>query len=115
MDEKLKAALDFSNYMITLTNQKRIIFEKYQNDLLYFFNGGQFTVSQQLISFCQSLIQLNQTEVVIIDDNQIPVEIENLQDFTQKILNVYFSATNSYLSEYTLLKNKRSVESIAYK
>jgi hypothetical protein len=112
MDERLKKALDYSNYMITLSNQKRILLEQYNNDLIYYFNSGQFTVSQQLVSFCQSLLSLKQTETVLVDDNGLPVEIENLEDFTKNILNVYFTASNRYLTEYTKLKKNRTVEGI---
>jgi hypothetical protein len=112
MDERLKKALDYSNYMITLSNQKRILLEQYNNDLIYYFNSGQFTVSQQLVSFCQSLLSLKQTETVLVDDNGLPVEIENLEDFTKNILNVYFKASNRYLTEYTKLKKNRTVEGI---
>jgi hypothetical protein len=112
MDERLKKALDYSNFMITLTNQKRILLEQYNNDLIYYFNSGQFTVSQHLISFCQSLLSLKQTETVLVDDNGLPVEIENLEDFTKNILNVYFTASNRYLTEYTKLKKNRTVEGI---
>jgi hypothetical protein len=112
MDDRLKKALDLSNYMITITNQKRILLEQYQNDLLHYFNGGQFSVSQQLISFCQSLLQLKQSETILIDDNGIPVEIENLDEFTSNIIDVYFTASNRYLTEYTKLKKNRSVEGI---
>jgi uncharacterized protein (TIGR00661 family) len=55
MDERLKEALDFSNLMITLDNQKRILKEQYQNNLMYYFNGSQFTVTQSLIS-CHGII-----------------------------------------------------------
>lgn len=41
MDERLVSALDFSNYMITLNNQKRILREQYQNDVVHYYNGGQ--------------------------------------------------------------------------
>jgi hypothetical protein len=112
MDERLKKALDYSNFMITLTNQKRILLEQYNNDLMYYFNSGQFTVSQQLISFCQSLLSLKQTETVLVDDNGLPVEIENLEDFTKNVLSVYFKASNRYLTEYTKLKKNRTVEGI---
>ena len=37
MDARLAKALDFSNYMVTLNNQKRLLAEKYQDDLLYFY------------------------------------------------------------------------------
>ena len=56
MDDKLKLALDFSNYMITLDNQKRVLQEKYEQDLIYYFNAGRFTVTQGLVSFVQSLL-----------------------------------------------------------
>lgn len=112
MDERLQKALEFSNYMITLNNQKRILQEQYQNDLLYYFNGGQFTASQQLISFCQALLALKQVEAILVDDNNIPVEVEDMAEFTTKIMNTYFLASNRFLSEYTKLKTNRSVEGI---
>jgi hypothetical protein len=115
MDDRLKQALDYSNYMITLSNQKRILLEQYNNDLLYFFKGGQFSVQPQLISFCQSLLSLKQTETVIVDDSGIPIEIENLEEFTKNILNVYFVASNKYLTEYTKLKKNRTIEGIVFK
>ena len=112
MDERLKKALDYSNYMITLTNQKRILLEQYQNDLIYYFNSGQFSVTPQLVSFCQSLLQLNQIETIIVDDSGIPIEVNNLEQFTKNIINVYFTASNRYLTEYTKLKKNRSVKGI---
>lgn len=112
MDERLKQAFDFSNYMITLSNQKRILAEQYKNDLMYYIGGGQFTVTQQLISFCQSLLQLKQTEAVLVDDSNFPIEIENLEEFTKSIVNVYFSASNRYLTEYNALKQNRTVQGI---
>jgi len=36
MDERLEKALDFSNYMLTLNNQKRLLAEKYQEELIHF-------------------------------------------------------------------------------
>ena len=69
-------------------------------------------MSHQLISFCQSLLQLKQTETVLIDDNGIPVEIENLDEFTKNVLNVYFKASNRYLTEYNKLKTNRTVKGI---
>lgn len=112
MDERLEKALDFSNYMITLENQKRVLKEQYQNNIIFYYKGGQFTVTQQLLSFCQSLIQLEQTSVVLIDDTEIPVEIEDLTEFTNEIVNVYWKATNSYLIEYNKLRSNRTVKGI---
>jgi hypothetical protein len=112
MDERLEKALDFSNYMITLENQKRVLKEQYQNNIIFYYQGGQFTVTQQLLSFCQSLIQLEQESIILVDDNDIPVEIENLKIFTNEIVSVYWKATNTYLMEYNKLRSNRTVEGI---
>lgn len=112
MDERLEKALDISNYMVTLNNQMRLLKEQYQNDIIHYYNGGQFTVKQDLVSFCQSLIALKQTETILVDDSGMPVEIEDLFEFTNTIVDVYFTATNKYLVEYNKLKKNRSVESI---
>jgi len=112
MDERLEKALDISNYMVTLNNQKRLLKEQYNENLIYYYNGGQFSISQQLISFCQTLVNLKQDQTVLIDDNGIPIEIESLESFVENLVTTYFEAANRYLLEYTKLKNQRSVESI---
>lgn len=112
MDDKLEQALDFSNFMITFDNQKRVLKEKYQSDLVYYFNGGRFTATQELISFCQSLLNLEQTQTILIDNNGMPVAVEDLENFSFEIVNVYTTATNKYLTEYNKLKTNRSVEGI---
>jgi hypothetical protein len=112
MDERLSKALEFSNYMVTLNNQKRILHEQYKQDLVYYYKGGQFSVTQELISFCQSLNNLGQTETVLIDDNRQPIQIESLEDFLLDIVNTYSDASNKYLTEYDNIKKNRSVEGL---
>lgn len=112
MDERLQKALDMGNYMFTFNNQKRLLQEQYKENLVYYYQGGQFTITQELISFCQSLISMNQTSTILIDDNDLPVEIENLKEFSEELYSKYFEASNRYLIEYNKLKKNRSVESI---
>ena len=112
MDERLEKALNFSNYMITLNNQKRLIKEKYNEDLVYFFNGCQFTISKELINFCSSMSAAGQDNLVLIDDNGIPTQIEDLNTFHENILDQYFAASNTYFTEYSNLKKNRSVEKL---
>jgi len=112
MDERLKEALSFSNLMVTLDNQKRILKEQYQDNLIYYFNGAQFTITQSLISFCQSLIALHQTETILIDDNDIPVMIDDLEKFASSLVSSYWKAANKYLTEYNKLKINKTIEGI---
>lgn len=112
MDQRLEKALDFSNYMVTLNNQKRVLSEQFKQDIIHYYNGGQFTVTQELISFCHTLVSLEQSSIVLIDDNNIPIEIADLAAFLDDVLSKYFEASNTYLNEYTKLKSNRSVEGI---
>lgn len=113
MDERLEKALKHANYMATLNAQKRILKEKFYENLYYFTNGSQFKVTKELINFVSFLVNSgNDTDIVLIDDNDIPVNIENLSDFLDNIMNLYFSASNEYFQEYSKLKSKRSVEKL---
>ena len=112
MDEKLEKALAFSNYMVTLHNQTKIFQEQFAQNSIYYTNGSQFTVSKELISFCDVMIRNNQDELILVDDNNIPIYIEDLKSFFKDILDVYFRATNKYLTEYSQIKKQRTVENL---
>jgi hypothetical protein len=110
MDERLEKALDFSNYMITLNSQKRILKEQYREQIMFYHAGSQFTVSKELMTFVTMLVEKGYEEdVVLVDDNEIPVMIEQLGSFLDDIMDVYFSASNTFHAEYEKLKKNRSV------
>jgi len=113
MDDRLKSALSFANYQHTLTNQRRLMKEKFNSSLLYGYNGGVFKVDQTLINFVQFLISRDrQYNFPIIDSNQNPILIDNLEIFLENILNVYVSASLEYYNEYEIIKKSRSVEKL---
>jgi hypothetical protein len=112
MDERLEKALDFSNYMLTLNNQKRLLAEKYQEELIHFYSGSQFTLTRELITFVSAMVSADQDEVVITDDNNIPCMVEDLENFYSEIINKYTSASNNYYTAYASLKTNRSVEKL---
>ena len=56
MDERLEKALEFSNFLETQNNQKRIFLKQYKNNLIYYANGNKISVTMELISFCKSII-----------------------------------------------------------
>jgi len=113
MDERLSKALEFGNYMVTLNNQKRLLKEKFLDQSVYFVDGHKFTINQELISWCKTLIDLNnQHGVVIIDDHNQPYRVEDLEVFIKEILDIYTNNLNSYHTEYQKIKSKRSVKDI---
>lgn len=112
MDERLEKALDFSNYMVTLNNQKRLLAETYQQKLIHFYNGSQFTITRELLTFVSVMVNAEQDEVVITDDNNIPCLVKDVDVFYEEILEKYTIASNEYHSAYLKLKTSRSVEKL---
>jgi hypothetical protein len=112
MDERLEQALDFSNYMVTLNNQRRVIHEQFLETCVHYLNGGKFSITRDLITFCQTLRDNQQDSAILIDDNNSPVEVEDLQSFLDEILNIYFTTSYEYLDEYNKIKKNRKVEGL---
>lgn len=112
MDEKLLKAFEIANFMTTLANQKKVIYEEYLQNCVYFFNGATFKVNRELINFVKTLIDLGHSDAVLIDDNNFPIDIADLAAFLESILSVYASATNAYQTQYQKIKDSRSVESL---
>ena len=113
MDEKIQKAFSVANYMATLSNQKRILLEEYNQKLVYYTNGATFRVSEELIAFTKLVIDLGYTsDVPFVDSNNLPIVINDVQDFLDNLVSVYFEAVNEYSVKYTEIKSKRKVEDI---
>lgn len=112
MDERLEKAFQTANYMTTLSSQRKIALEELEQKLVYYHNGASFTVSKELITFISTLNTLGNSSTVVLDDNSIPVKIENVQEFLNNILATFYEAMNEYYVKYTNIKNKRKVEDL---
>ena len=106
MDKRLQQALDFSQYMTTLNNQKRLLLEKFYENCILYYNGGKFTVTPELISYCGTFIY---SDEIVIDDNKLPIQVKT-RDFKKQITEHYNLAKQKYFDEYNKVKAKRSVE-----
>lgn len=112
MDQRLKAALDFSNYRKALFNLKQDLKLKVEARLRYSIDGGTFDIDRTLISFVRMLLDDGRTEVVLLDRNDNPIRIGDLRGFHDEIFSRYFEATNLYHSEYTRLREARTIEEV---
>ncbi len=113
MQEQLKKALEFSNYKQTFAIQRKTLKEKIEAKLTYGHNGGIFKINRELLNFVQVLCDQGRTSgVVLLDINETPILIENLEDFKNEIFDRYFTATNEYFEEHQALKKSRSVEKL---
>lgn len=113
MDERLKQALDFSNYRQALTIQRRQLKEKIEAKLTYGHNGGIFKIDRSLINFVQLLIDNGRiNDIPLLDSNDTPILIKDMNQFKEEILDRYFTAVYEYHEQHENLKKARSVEKL---
>ena len=113
MQEQLKKALEFANYKQTFSIQRKSLKEKIEAKLTYGVNGGLFHIDQTLLTFVDMLCNNGRTTgIVLLDLNENPVLIEDLESFKDEIFSRYFEATNEYFEQYQSLKKSRSVEKL---
>jgi hypothetical protein len=112
MDERLAKALEFSNFLETQNNQKRIFLAQYKENLIHYTHGHKFTVTQELINFCYTLSNIYPDNAVILDDNNIPFTVPNIDEFTKELIGVYVFASRKYVTDYEVIKKNRSVQGL---
>lgn len=113
MDSILEKAVETANLMTTLANQKRALQEEYEQSLFYFYNGGTFKATRETISFVHSLVSMGyQLNVTVIDDNNLPISVDNLETFLENLLDLHTQAANNYFTKYEELKRSRNITSI---
>ena len=86
--------------------------EQFLENCVHYINGGKFSVNRELITFCQTLRHNHQDDAIVIDDNETPIKIDDLQTFLDEILNIYFTSSYEYLDKYNEIKSNRSVEGL---
>lgn len=113
MDERLRKALDFSNFRHTFSIQRKILKEKNEARLTYGHAGGVFKIDMSLITFVDMLINNGRkTDVPLLDSNENPILISDLEEFKNEILDRYFTSTLEYYKEYEKVKKTRSLEKL---
>lgn len=110
--QRLEKALDFSNTMKTFNLNKNNLKVKTQNLLSYSTSGGSFTVDQSLISFMNFVVSSGKTEISLLDKNDIPIHIDDTEEFLEEVSSLYFEVVNDYYNEYQQLRSSRKIEKV---
>jgi hypothetical protein len=112
MEERLEKALAFANYRQTLNNQFQKLKIKAEGLLIYSKNGGNFTITRDLMCFLELLERKNYKDVTLLDDNNLPIEIPDVSEFLSEVTRRYLSVTKDYLDEYKEIRKARNVKTI---
>jgi hypothetical protein len=80
---------------------------------MYGFSGGLFAIDRNLLTFVEMLCSKGRVSgTVLLDSNENPILIENLEAFRDEIFSRYFEVTNEYFQEFDKIKKSRSVEKL---
>ena len=112
MEERLEKALEFANYRQTLNNQIQKLKIRSEGMLTIAKNGGNFTINRDFINFLDYTVRNQIKAVVLLDNNSLPILIDDTESFLKEVTQRYTEVTNDYYKEYQLLRKARNVKSI---
>ncbi len=103
----LEQALSFANYQYTLTKERKLLAQKFQENIVLAHNGGLFKVTPEFVAGLKAV-----RSEWALDINNNPVKIEDLDAFILEAQLVWEKAITEYGNEFTALRSKRNVKSL---
>lgn len=113
MNPDYEKAIEFANYQHTLSTKINRLQEQIDARLTLGHNGGLFKIDRSLICFVDFLISKDRTQAVLLDANNKPILVDDLQSLQTEILDRYFTSTYEFFDEFENLKKQRTVEKLA--
>tara|TARA_A200000159_G_scaffold164527_1_gene194549 strand:+ start:1136 stop:1483 length:348 start_codon:yes stop_codon:yes gene_type:complete len=112
MDERLEKALEFSNYALTINNQKRNIRNRVAQLQIVHYLGGVFIANHETIAFIKTLLDMEKKTAIVIDSRENPITVKSLKELMDKLVDAYTSATTEFDIENERLKKARNIKKI---
>ena len=113
MATDIEQAYEFINYRTALINQKHLLKVQTEERLNCYVNGGMFKAEPGFIAFIGDLINSGHTSLPILDVNDTPVMIEDLQKFKDFLLSSYVEVVYDYWNDWVKIKDERDLEKLA--
>jgi hypothetical protein len=111
MDDRLQKALDFSNYSLTISNQKKNLKNRLNQMLLVHHNNGVFVADPTTINFV-SYMMTQQQGMYILDTKENPIRVQDLPEFCRKLEDAYEDAMREYSEEFDKIKKLRNLNKL---
>jgi len=112
MDKRLEQALDFSNFRMILATRQENLKTLMNNKLMLTYEGGLFKVDKELIAFLFMIVMGGGKDLIVIDENDIPIKIEDPEDFVEKAASQYEKALTQYYNSYQKLSEAREIRKV---
>ena len=112
MDKRLEKALEVSNFRRILSTRQTNLKQLMNNKLKISYGGGLFKIDKELIGFINTLILAGEEAFVLIDMNDTPILIENLEEFAFEVGKKYVAVLNQYYTHYQKLSEAREIRKV---
>jgi len=112
MDDRLSKALEFSNYRITIENQKKALKARVSTLQTFMHQEGVWTADLATISFIHTLISSGETSSIIQDTRGNPVQVDDLAEFLKLLISTYNMAMNELSVEFNKLSKARNIKKL---
>lgn len=112
MEKRLEQALEFSNFRNILSTRQENLKVLLKNRLLLTYGGGLFSINSELIGLISSLINAEKKEFIFIDKNNLPILVEDLNDFWDKVFSKYTDSLSKYYKSYQKLDEAREIRKV---
>ena len=96
MDEKLLNALEVGKTLDSINRHKKLLFEQYIENATFYYNGGRFVANSDLMSLIHQL----ELGSIVIDEDNMPVQLTDILEFSNEVKKHYQQATKDYLDRY---------------
>lgn len=88
--------------------RRDLLREQAQQSLILAVNGSFFTANAETISLIKVLIDTGKTSAIILDNNQLPCQIDDLGQLLTMLVEHHQQALNLYHQEYVTLARTRN-------
>ena len=112
MDKRLEKALEYSNFRMILATRQENLKTLMNNKLMLTYGGGLFKISPELISFLGMIVMGGGKDLILIDENDIPIKIEDPEDFATKAAAQYEQVVTQYYNSYQKLNEAREIRKV---
>jgi len=111
MDERLKNALEFSNYQKTLQLKLQSLRLTRDHNLTLSYNNHIFKNNKELIALVS--VFAKDKKMIVYDVNDNPVQIDDIKDFLKILKDNYKKANEKFYKDFIELKKARNVKKLA--
>ena len=112
MDQRLKDALEYSNYRLTLATHKKNIILRAEAIQLVSNSGGMFRATEHLILWLDYLIRSGFEQYVLVDINDQPILVQQLTSLKDQLADAHAKSMNLLHAESEKIKRVRNVQKI---